>query len=118
MKLYTVVLTAFFLCMISEALRNTVFWTSKLEQKVQEEFLSYSAKKFITQSFKNTCEGKGFENFEQWQNACKSLFNLDSIFYETDQDDSKLIHAQWKASDNLLKCNGEVYYKLHEENSL
>ena len=112
MKLYIVMLIAVFLYLISCVLRNTVFYSEKLEQNVQQEFQSYTAKRFIAQSFKNTCKQKGFQNFEQWQQVCKALFNLESISYETYSVEKNIIYAAWKGSENFKKCSGEVYYKL------
>ena len=111
MRLYSVTITALFLCIIFCSFRNGVFFATRLEAQVQQEFLSYSAKKFISQSFKNTCKQKGFENPEQWQKVCKALFNLKSISYEPYSTENKIIHAVWCGGENLQKCSGEVYCK-------
>ena len=115
MKLYVVAITAVFLCMISTVLRNTVFYSVKLEEAVQLEFQSYSAKKFIAQSFKNACKGKGFKSLEQWQSVCAALFKLESINYEPVSDSKNLMYASWNGSSELKKCSGEVYAKIKGE---
>ena len=112
MKLYVVAITAVFLCMISTVLRNTVFYSVKLEEAVQLEFQSYSAKKFIAQSFKNACNRKGFKSLEQWQLGCAALFKLDSINYELISDSKNLMYASWRGSEKLEKCSGEVYVRI------
>lgn len=112
MRLFSVSITAIFLCIIFSCFRNAVFFAARLEAQTQQEFLSYSAKKFIAQSFKNTCKQKGFQNFEQWQQVCKALFNLESISYETYSVEKNIVYAAWKGSENFKKCSGEVYYKL------
>lgn len=118
MKLYTVVLTAVFLCLISTVLRNAVFYTEKLEQEVNQVFLSYSAKKFIAQSFKNTCNGKGFNSLDQWKLVCSELFELDYITYKPIENEENLIHAQWRGNQKLLKCSDEVYFRIENGDGL
>ena len=111
MKLYTVVFTAIFLCIFSMTLRNAVFYARTYEAKCRELFLSYSAKKFISQSFRNTCSGKGFENLEQWRLSCSALFSLEEISYEAETDfaQGELMHAVWTGSSEYEKCSGEVF---------
>ena len=117
MKLYTVVIAAFFLCIFSTVIRDSVYYAVKFEQSVNQEFLSYSAKKFIAQSFKNTCNGKGFNSFEQWKLVCRTLFELESINYEQtfcDSGSEKLMYAKWTGKSKLQKCSGEVYVKIQD----
>ena len=116
MKLPLVVIIAAFLCLVSTTIRNAVFYTRTLEQKVSQEFLSYSAKRFIAQSFKEACNGKGFNSLEQWQLVCNSLFGLDSITYEEERDG--LMHAKWTGADSLKNCSGEVYIKMEDRGYL
>ena len=115
MKLYTVIITAAFLCIISSSLSNALFYGRTFDEKIRQYSLSYSAKKFIAQSFKNTCRGKGFKSLDQWQLVCKSLFSLDSISYEeSGGGQNNLMHAKWKGSGKIEKCSGEVYIKKEE----
>ena len=117
MKLCTVAVTAVFLCIIFCTFRNAVFVSQQLEQRVQNEFLSYSAKRFIAQSFKNTCSGKGFKSFEQWQLTCNALFKLDSIAFEKSTNGS-IVYASWNGTGNFSKCSGEVYCKIQSGDNL
>ena len=64
MRLYSVTITAFFLCIIFCSIKDAVFFETRFERRVSEEYQSYSAKKFIAQSFKNACKQKGFENLD------------------------------------------------------
>ena len=119
MKLYTVAVTAVFLCIISCSLRNAVWFAARLEQKVQQEFLSYSAKKFIAQSFKNTCAKKGFKSLEQWQLTCSAIFALEDISYEKCSEkciaDKSLYYAKWHGSGKLVSCSAQVYCLVEKE---
>lgn len=110
MKLYTVTLTALYLCMIFSLINSSVFYARKLEQKKQEVFLCCTAKQFISQSFKKTCSGKGFKNLEEWKNVCNALFELEAITFQTDGGTQNLFYAEWKGSDTFTRCSGQVYF--------
>lgn len=110
MKLYSVTLVAFFMCVFFSIIQSSVFYAQKLEQKAQEVFLCCTAKKFIAQSFKNTCTGKGFKNLDQWQLVCNELFMLDSITYVVSPEPEKLFYAKWNGSGIFARCSGEVYF--------
>ena len=119
MKLYSLVITAAFLCVFYISLRDAVFFAGRLEQRVEQAFLSYSAKKFIAQSFKNTCRGKGFASLEEWKLTCNSLFSLESISYETSYDstDKSLLCARWVGAGRIKKASDQVYYSLDKNKS-
>ncbi len=118
MKLHLLVIAAAFLCLISATLTNALFYTRTAEARLEQIFLSYSAKRFIAQSFKNACRGKGFKSLDQWQLVCKSLFPLEQITYEKAGSYNNLIYARWKGSEKIEKCSGEVYLIIEEEGSL
>lgn len=117
MRLYTLVIAAAFFCLVSAALRDAVFYACFLEKKEEQIFLSYSAKKFIAQSFKKTCQGYGFKSLEQWQLACKSLFTLDSISYQVCEEEG-LMYAQWTGNGKYVNCSAQVFCKIKEGGSL
>ncbi len=37
---------------------------------------------FISGSFTASCNGKGFSSFDEWEKACKSMWQLESIGWE------------------------------------
>ena len=119
MKLYSLAITAAFLCIIFVSLRDAVYFTGRLDQRVEEEFLSYSAKKFIAQSFKNTCREKGFASLDEWKKSCKSLFSLESISYEIsyDSEEKSLLCAKWVGAGILEKASAQVFYRLDKNKS-
>jgi len=72
------------------------------------------SQEFISESFKNTCNGKGFSSLNQWQITCRSMFQLDYIgwsdasdFLDVDYSNSgkTLYYGKWNG--NL--CSGEIY---------
>lgn len=71
-------------------------------------------RKFIEQSFKNTCYGNGFSDLNEWQKTCRALFNLDYIAWSdasefmavVDEDsEGKLLYGKWIGAS----FDGEVY---------
>lgn len=68
---------------------------------------------FISESFRMTCDGKGFESFSEWQKTCRSLFGLEYIAWSDAQDfmsvdeseKGKLFYGIWSGPMG----NGEVY---------
>ncbi len=71
-------------------------------------------RKFIEESFKNTCHGKGFSDLNEWQKTCRALFSLDYIawsdaaeFMDVCDEDTKgkLFYGKWSAT----YFEGEVY---------
>ena len=121
MRLYSVTITAFFLCIIFCSIKDAVFFETRFERRVSEEYQSYSAKKFIAQSFKNACKQKGFENLEQWQLCCRAIFKLEYIGWCQAQDfmiddfagGGELMYGKWVASGDIKECSDEVYCRKH-----
>ena len=109
MKLYSAVIIAMFLCIVSISLRQSLFLADSLEKKLLEAFCSYNANKFISQSFKKTCCGYGFENPEKWKQTCSALFSLEDISYGTVENNSRLLYAKWTGTGKFKNCYGCVY---------
>ena len=112
MKLYTAVFFAMLLCLISISLRQALFIADSLEKATQEVFAAYNADVFISQSFKKTCCGYGFENPEKWKQTCSALFSLEEISYGTVENNSRLFYAKWTGKGKLKKCHGCIYCVL------
>ena len=117
MRFHTVLLLMLFLGLISLTLNDYVFYIQKLDVKVNQSRELYISKKFIAESFRNTCKGKGFENLEEWQLTCRAIFKLDYIGWCRAQefmiDDNEaqglLMYGKWLGKDGLEQSSGEVY---------
>lgn len=86
----------------------------KLSETMGEVKNTCEAEKFITESFKKTCKGEGFNSLNEWQVTCRAMFSLDYIgwsnaddFMEVDYEFSKnkLFYGKWIGSG----WDGEVY---------
>ena len=71
------------------------------------------ADRFVYESFRNTCKGKGFSDLNHWQVTCRALLKLDYIGWCNSEDfmidevpeTGKLMYGRWIGNN----CEGEVY---------
>lgn len=116
MKFSDVIVSLVFLSMFfCEFNYGYVSYKKLLEKKesIQSEVESC---KFISESFRKTCEGNGFESLKEWQKVCKSLWKLDYIgFADADSfmivennSQKKLIYGRWIGPFG----HGEVYCRV------
>lgn len=69
---------------------------------------------FISTSFRNSCQGKGFKSLYQWQKVCKDLFNLEYIGWSnadefmilSDEIKNPVLYGNWRSKEH----EGEVYW--------
>ena len=121
MKFHTVLLVITFMGLICVALKDYSFYSFRLDKKTINSRQAFTAKKFIAESFRNTCEGKGFENLEQWQLCCRAIFKLEYIGWCQAQDfmiddfagGGELMYGKWVASGDIKECSDEVYCRKH-----
>lgn len=91
----------------------------KNERKILEKKNQLQCEKFISESFKQTCNGKGFQNLNQWQETCRAMWNLEYIGWSDAQDfmivpdnpDFNLMCGIWKSKNSI----GEVFSKKDKE---
>ena len=117
MKFHTILLLITFLSLLGLAVKDYAFYASKLDQRVIKSRQAFTAKRFIAESFRKTCEGKGFANLEEWQLCCRAMFGLEYIGWCQAQefmiDDFEgrglLMYGKWLASENMKDCSDEVF---------
>lgn len=86
---------------------------SNLNERNKEINKKTNACRFISESFKNTCEKKGFKDLYQWQKVCKEMWNLEYIGWSnSDKENSfisnkKIMYGNWVGND----FTGEVYWE-------
>ncbi len=90
--------------------------------KMEERERALDTKKeslcFISNSFINTCRGKGFDSFEEWQKTCKALWPLDYIAWGDAAsflpvENNLCYYAKWTG----LELNGEVFCRAGDVNA-
>jgi len=110
-----VVLTGILFLVAKPGIQN-LQQASKTQQLLSDK---KNAAYFISESFRRTCDGKGFSSLTEWQTACKELWNLQYIgwssadsFMEVEQENKGLLYyGTWTGSCGT----GEVYWRIKNE---
>lgn len=119
MRFHTLLLILTFAGIMSVSVLNYWTFAKTTGQKSEQLRHSYSAKRFIAESFRNTCGGRGFDSLEEWQLTCRQLFNLEYIAwcpadeFMIDEESSVLMYGKWIGKDNDKKISGEVYCRMN-----
>jgi len=76
--------------------------------------------RFVSESFRNTCKGKGFKNLNEWQIICRALWKLDYIGWakaeefmidEAGKTENELFYGKW----NGFCGQGEVFCRARKD---
>lgn len=79
---------------------------NQLDRKTHQSIQKRDSIRFISSSFRNACEGKGFSNLDEWESVCREMWMLDFIGWEKLEDaGGDLYLGKWKGPWG----NGEVY---------
>ena len=115
MKLTLVIAEVFIISLFSIICLNGLGEIKKLSDQVEKTGKTYDSQRFIYESFKKTCEGKGFSCLLDWQNYCRNNWKLDYIGFSEAEEfcndfqlNSKgevLMYGKWKGPYG----EGEVY---------
>ncbi|MCR4899543.1 MAG: hypothetical protein K5907_01875 [Treponema sp.] len=120
MRLSTMLVMLTFLGLVYVSLYSLSYYSRTIGEKEECLRNSYNAKKFIAESFKQTCDGSGFRDFEEWQLTCKSLFKLEYIAWCEAEDfmidenydgNNNLMYGTWIGQGLTKDCSGEVFYR-------
>lgn len=121
MRLHSVIVALVFSGIIAVSLHDYAWCASKLGGEARRCRNACTSKRFIAESFKNTCRGKGFSSLEEWQLCCRQMFKLEYIawcdskeFMTDDCEDGPLFYGKWITSDNTSEAGGEVYCRIRE----
>ena len=97
-----IVVTGLFCPIYSNQIKNIGQFNRRIHQSVQKR----DSVRFISESFRNVCMGKGFSDFDEWKEVCREMWKLDFIEWEKSEGvGSELYHGNW----NGLCGSGEVY---------
>ena len=99
-----------------------IFGTIKTYKDLSDKNAAIKSEKdacnFISESFKNTCEGKGFESLYKWQKCCSAIWDLKYIAWCDAKDflpipkeyDKKVLYGTWIGKN----WEGEVYCEVEK----
>ncbi len=87
---------------------NQIKIINQLDGKIHERVEERDSVRFIFESFRNACRGKGFSDLDEWREICRIMWKLDLIEWESIEDSGcRLFHGRWSGA-----CGkGEVYYR-------
>lgn len=112
-KLYDIFLILLLLEIFCGGLSASLKNINRLNEREFEMKKKVESMEFISRSFRNTCKEKGFKSFNEWQQVCKNLWNLEYIAWapasEFMEDNSmnghELMYGKWTGKYG----SGEVY---------
>lgn len=116
MRFVEVIVVYIILCFLEIVFCTGILSYRKIVNECEAKKMEYSSTKFISESFKNTCVGKGFKNLEEWQKTCRALWKLDYIGWasanefmdESFENCDELFYGKW-----IGGCSeGEVFCRL------
>ena len=117
MRLSELVISAALFFLLSNCVLSGIRTNFELSKKVIEAEKKADCVYFVSESFRNTCRGNGFDSLLEWQKSCQMMFGLDYIGYgkadaflaeETggeNESDSVLYYGSWIGKYG----EGEVY---------
>ena len=123
MRLHTALIILTFIGIMSISVLNYLTCVKTLDKKEHNLFITCSGKRFIAESFRQTCKGRGFETLEEWQLTCRRLFKLEYIAWcssddfmidDAGGDNSPLMYGKWIAGEEYSDMSGEVYCRKSE----
>ena len=99
------------LALFSSLFASSFYQILKLDKKEKELKARFDSLIFISESFYNSCLGKGFSSFEEWEKGCSSLWKLERIEWEKTGDGNKDLYCgRWEDSSGIC----EVYARKKE----
>lgn len=111
MKLINLIVSSVVLAMFSILICEQFSELKKLSVLENEIRCEYDSCRFISDSFRNVCAGKGFATFDEWKENCSALWNLNLLEWSCNCiDDTDLYYAHWSGPYG----NGEVFYCMRK----
>lgn len=119
MKFIELITILFLLSIFGFFISGNINAYQKLSKKNYALKNEISACKFISESFRNTCDGNGFDSLYIWQKNCAAMWNLKYIGWCDAKDflpipkeyNKKLLYGKWIGPD----WEGEVYWEVANE---
>ena len=106
MKFYEVIFLSVIIGLFSSSVSGYVVQIRKLDSYIEQLGGKVMSLDFISESFRNVCAGKGFKSFDEWEDACRVLWNLD--FIEWKCTGHNLYLGRWSGPYG----SGEVYCRM------
>ena len=112
MRLVDVICSSVILALFSSVFAGLFSQIVRIDRELDEIRKKTDSTIFITESFYNSCKGKGFSSFDEWKGTCADMWKLESIECECiGGAESGLYCGKWKGPYG----SGEVYGKCDKE---
>lgn len=116
MKFHNVILNLTLIVLLCAVSKENLISVVKFTRSKDFVYTRMCATKFISQSFRNCCDGYGFGNLDEWQKTCRAMFDLEYIgwckaenFMDLKMNVGEvLLCGTWKGLDS----SGEVFCKV------
>ena len=114
MRFTDVVLTMIFCVLLICTVQRGCVSLLKRNETANSFMRKATANRFISESFRKTCNGNGFESLNEWQITCRAMWKLDYIGWADARDfmevsyavsEKNLMYGKWNGS----VADGEVY---------
>ena len=108
MRLVHIICIATLTALSASLFKSMLFEIKEIDKRIEKLCGKTDSLVFISRSFCNSCEGKGFKNLDEWKQTCSSMWNLTDIRWTyTEVEDNELFYGSW----NGPYGSGEVYAK-------
>lgn len=100
------------LALFSSVFAGLFSQVSRADRELEEIRKKTESMIFITESFYNSCRGKGFSSFDEWKRVCAGMWELENIEWENiGGADSGLYCGKWQGPYG----SGKVYGKCNKK---
>ena len=108
MKFSEVICLSVILTILSSMFAGYVYQLIEKDRKLLRHKKETTSQNFISQSFCNSCSGKGFSSLDEWKSVCGTLWQLENIEWSCRQEGNReVFYGKWIGPYG----SGEVYAK-------
>ena len=108
MRLIEIIEFSIILALFSSVNQGLFFQFQTIQKQIEKTERETESLLFISESFCNACEGKGFSSLEEWKYGCTALWKLDAIEWKIEEKlEGPLYCGKWKGPYG----DGIVYYQ-------
>lgn len=108
MKFTEVICLTVILTILSSMFGGLVYQLIEKDKRLARRKKETDSLNFISKSFCNSCNGKGFSSLDEWKSVCGSLWQLENIEWSyISSTGGDLFYGKWAGPYG----SGEVYAK-------
>ena len=86
MKFTSLIISFVFYTFFSSAVLQALNGICLLEKRKNAFRNEALCTRFVSESFRKTCAGRGFESLSDWKNSCRALWKLDYIGFREEEN--------------------------------